>query len=320
VSGNVLQVVVAAVFDAEGRLLITQRGKQAHQGGLWELPGGKQDADESVCEALRRELLEEVGIHITTSNPVIQITHHYPDLTVCLHLWRVTECAGRATAREGQPLRWIALSELPNYPFPKANRALFQALSLPDAYLITPDLENNDINAFLKALERSLAAGIKLVQLRVKSLVGAEYEALAQQVVALCHRCGVKVLLNAHPDSLARVSADGVHLSQSLAAEFSERPVAAESLLAVSCHDEASLQQAELMEADFAVLSPVQQTTSHPEAKPLGWPEFQRWVTAANVPVYALGGLGQEDILMAQQHAAQGVAAISALWNGEINE
>jgi len=116
------------------------------------------------------------------------------------------------------------------------------------------------------------------------------------------------------------VSADGVHLSQSLAAEFSGRPVAAESLLAVSCHDEASLQQAELMEADFAVLSPVQQTQSHPEAKPLGWPEFQRWVTAANVPVYALGGLGQEDILMARQHAAQGVAAISALWNGEINE
>jgi len=319
VSGHVLQVVVAAVFDAEGRLLITQRGKQAHQGGLWELPGGKQEADESVFEALRRELLEEVGIRVISSAPLIQITHDYPDLTVCLHLWRVTEFAGSATACEGQPLRWIALSELPNYPFPKANRALFQALSLPDLYLITPDLKNNDTEAFLKSLEQSLISGIKLVQLRVKSLVGAEYEALAQQVVALCHRCGAKVLLNAHPDCLARVSADGVHLSQSLAAEFSARPVADESLLSVSCHDEISLRQAKLIAADFAVLSPVQQTQSHPEAKPLGWPEFQRWVMAASLPVYALGGLGRGDILTARQHAAQGVAAIRALW-GESNE
>jgi len=314
VSGKSLQVVVAAVFDLEGRLLITQRAEQAHQGGLWELPGGKQESGESFFAALQRELLEEVGIRITASVPLIQVTHHYPDLSVCLHLWRVTAFEGKAIGHEGQPLRWIALSELPNYPFPKANRALFQALSLPDLYLITPDLENNDINAFLKALEQSLAAGIKLVQLRVKSLVGAEYEALAQQVVELSHRWGAKVLLNAHPDILSRVQADGVHLSQGLAASFSQRPVDDEFLLAVSCHDEASLRQAELIGADFAVLSPVQQTQSHPEAEALGWSEFQRLVVAAGLPIYALGGVGREDILTAQRQGAQGVAAIRALW------
>ncbi|MDQ7075992.1 MAG: Nudix family hydrolase [Gammaproteobacteria bacterium] len=311
-SVKVVQVVLAAIFDAKGRLLITQRAKQAHQGGFWEFPGGKQEAGESLFSTLQRELLEEVGIRITASTPLINITHAYPDVTVCLNVWRVTAFEGVAHAREGQPLRWIELSELPKYSFPKANRAILQALLLPETYLITP--EPKDRAVFLSTLEQSLSTGIKLVQLRAKTLSARDYETLAQEVVSLCHRWGAKVLLNAPPDLLQRVAADGVHLSQRLAASFLQRPVARECLLAVSCHNEASLRQGSLIEADFSVLSPVQPTKSHLEAEPLGWGAFQDLVKQAALPVYALGGLSKTDVVAAQQRGGQGVAAIRALW------
>ncbi|MDQ7015082.1 MAG: Nudix family hydrolase [Gammaproteobacteria bacterium] len=311
-SVKVVQVVLAAIFDAKGRLLITRRAKQAHQGGFWELPGGKQETGETLFVALQRELQEEVGIRITASTPLINITHVYPDVTVCLNVWRVTAFEGEATAREGQPLRWIELSELPKYSFPKANRAILQALLLPETYLITP--EPTDRAVFLSTLEQSLSTGIKLVQLRAKNLSVLEYENLAQEVVSLCHRWGAKVLLNSPPDLLQRVAADGLHLSQRLAASFSQRPVADDCLLALSCHDETSLRQGSLIGADFAVLSPVQPTMSHPEAQPLGWPAFQALVKQAALPVYALGGLSKTDGVAAQQRGGQGVAAIRSLW------
>ncbi|MGD8588571.1 MAG: thiamine phosphate synthase, partial [Chromatiales bacterium] len=68
---------------------------------------------------------------------------------------------------------------------------------------------------------------------------------------------------------------------------------------------------------DYALLSPVQPTASHPGASPLGWQCFAQWVEAVNLPVYALGGLGLESLDRAKQSGAQGVAAISAWWGNQ---
>ncbi len=119
---------MGVILDIRGRVLIAQRPKTAHQGGLWEFPGGKVKADETVEQALIRELAEEIGITATTCTPWLQIYHAYDDKTVGLEVWRVTAWEGAARGCEGQPIRWVALGELENYPFPVANRPILLAL------------------------------------------------------------------------------------------------------------------------------------------------------------------------------------------------
>jgi 8-oxo-dGTP diphosphatase len=65
---------------------------------------------------------------------------------------------------------------------------------------------------------------------------------------------------------------------------------------------------------DFAVLGPVAATASHPGAKPLGWDGFAALRAGSALPLYAIGGLGADDLARARRQGAQGVAAIRALW------
>ena len=314
-TGSVVQVAAAVVFNDEGRVLITRRADDAHQGGLWEFPGGKLEPGEDARTALKRELMEEVGIHITAARPLIRVRHDYPDKSVRLDVWRVEGFSGEAHGREGQPMRWVSPETLAEHVFPAANLPIVRAVSLPSAYLITPDLGETPPADFLAHLERRLQAGIRLVQLRAKSLAESEYLQLAREAAALCHRHGARLLLNADAAMVAASGADGVHLSSGALRRCKARPLpAASGLVAASCHDADELAQASAIGADFALLSPVAATASHPDVEPLGWARFEALVEPLPFPVYALGGMGPENISTAWQHGAQGVAAIRALW------
>lgn len=124
-------LVVAAVIRRGGRILIARRAAHQHQGGLWEFPGGKVEPAEAVQAALVRELREELGITPTAFSPLIRIEHDYPDKSVCLDVWTVTDFAGEPLGREGQPLAWVTEDELPAHDFPAANRPIVTAARLP---------------------------------------------------------------------------------------------------------------------------------------------------------------------------------------------
>jgi len=123
-----VHVAVGIVADAAGAILITRRPNHVHQGGLWEFPGGKVEADETVAAALQRELHEELGIVVQTAEPWLQIRHAYPDKTVLLDVWRVTAWRGEPHGREGQPLRWASAMELADFVFPAADEAIIARL------------------------------------------------------------------------------------------------------------------------------------------------------------------------------------------------
>ena len=125
-----VHVAVGVIFNSQGQILIARRHDDAHQGGLWEFPGGKVESDESVCDALARELHEELGINIQTSSckPLIEIRHDYSDKVVLLDVWTVSEFDGEASGKEGQPLRWVDRSQLSGYDFPAANIAIIDAI------------------------------------------------------------------------------------------------------------------------------------------------------------------------------------------------
>ena len=123
-----VHVAVGVVLDEQRRVLISRRASAAHQGGLWEFPGGKVEPGESVERALARELREELGIGFATSQPLLLVPFNYGDKAVLLDVHLVTELEGKARGLEGQPLRWVTAEELARYEFPAANVPIVSAV------------------------------------------------------------------------------------------------------------------------------------------------------------------------------------------------
>ncbi len=314
-STPIIHVAAAVIRDDHGHILIALRPDHLHQGGLWEFPGGKLEAGEDARQALVRELAEELDIRVNRAHPLIRIPYRYPDREVLLDVWQVDRFSGTAHGREGQKIAWVSPEDLGQYRFPAANLPIVTAACLPSLYLITPEPgEPVHWPEFLERLDTCLAAGVRLVQFRAKQLGDKHYLQLASQVVERCKQFGAKLLLNASPDWVSRVGAHGVHLSGERLGTFSQRPLSDDFWVAASCHNPAELEQATRLEVDFAVVSAVAETSSHPGAAVLGWEGLHRLTEVSPFPVYALGGMSPLDTRTAWEHGAQGVALISALW------
>ena len=315
-----IEVAAGALLDTQGRVLLARRHDHAHQGGLWEFPGGKIDPDEEGPAALRRELDEEIGIEVVSSRPLIRVRHDYPDRRVLLDVWLVESWRGEPEAREGQALEWVTVEQLIERPMPAADRPIVNALRLPHLCLMTP-APDADRERFLAQLETALTGGVRLVVLRAPSLEVESYLELLTAAAGVCARHQTRLM--AHLGSGVSVQAalaagaDGVHLGAAELAAASARPAA--RWVSAACHDAVELHRAETIGCDFALLSPVCTTLSHPETTPLGWPAFRDLVETVNIPVYALGGLARHDCSIAWQAGAQGIAAIRSLWPAEVD-
>ena len=120
--------VAVGVIKKNNAIFICKRANEQHQGGLWEFPGGKVEANESVFAALKRELTEEVGITIHSSSQLMVIEHDYGDKCVKLDIHVVSNFSGEAHGAEGQPSEWVNISELTHYDFPAANAEIIEKL------------------------------------------------------------------------------------------------------------------------------------------------------------------------------------------------
>lgn len=125
---EVVTVAVGIVKDAQGRVLVSRRAVDAHQGGLWEFPGGKVEPGEEIEVALVREFREELGVEVLASEALMLIEHDYGDKQVRLDVRRVTRWQGEARGLEGQPLAWQLPEELRDWPFPAANAPILTRL------------------------------------------------------------------------------------------------------------------------------------------------------------------------------------------------
>jgi 8-oxo-dGTP diphosphatase len=123
-------VAVGVIQNAAQEVLIAKRPSHLHQGDLWEFPGGKVEENETVLQALKRELQEEINIEVQTAMPFMQVTHDYGDKQVLLDVWLVTTFLGDPQGMEGQPLCWVSSSTLAHYHFPAANQAIIEKLIL----------------------------------------------------------------------------------------------------------------------------------------------------------------------------------------------
>jgi mutator protein MutT len=120
--------VVAAVIERDGSILITRRGAGAHLGGLWEFPGGKAESGESLEQAVRREIREELGVDIGVEAAIGTVAWQYPDKHVSIAFFRCV-LHGEPRPLEGQEMMWVARGDLGSYEFPPADAELIARLT-----------------------------------------------------------------------------------------------------------------------------------------------------------------------------------------------
>ena len=324
-STKIVEVAVAILQKPDGSFLLAQRPPGKEYAGYWEFPGGKVEAGETPRDALVRELREELGIEVTTAYPWLLRIFTYPHATVRLNFFRVTAWKGEPHPHEGQQFAWQAsptltlprgergqiVGNISVAPVLPANTTVLRALQLPTLYAISNATELGT-EVFLERLQLALHKGLRLIQLREKGWARADLRELAVRTVEMAHAAGARVLLNEDIALAKEVGADGVQLTGAQLAACETRPDVA--LCAASCHNLEELQRAAALELDFVLLSPVLPTKSHPGAAHLGWETFANITKSSAIPVYALGGLQQEDMQTAWQHGAHGIALLRQAW------
>lgn len=303
-------MVAAVIADTHGRLLLASRPPGREHAGLWEFPGGKVEPGETNANALARELREELGVELASSEALISVPQRQPQRMLWLHALRC-RVRGEPRALDGQQLRWRHAEAMDPRAMPPADRPILAALHEPDALWITPaqPLSPQGLHALLVD---AAARGCEQLLLRQPQAALEELQALAQTAGPLAAALGVQLVLGARSREALALAAEfglGAQLAGSLLAQLDAGP-AGLVRLGASCHDEAGLARAVALGCDYATLSPVLQTATHPGALPLGWAGFSARRACCSLPVYALGGLGPGDLAQARAAGAQGIAGI----------
>lgn len=315
-----IHVAVGVILDARGQVLVARRAEQQHLGGLWEFPGGKLEAGENVQQALYRELKEELAIEVQQSHPLCRIEHNYPGKSVLLDVWIVDRFSGEPTGVEQQPLRWLTTAQLDPAQFPPANRLIIRRLQLRDRIAI--------INVPDSSADALQLPGDTLVRLRCQHKGQySDYLTAAQATLSTLPGATAGVMIDLsttqiagdgliHQELCDLAGIKGLHAHSGLLATLTTRPVPEHLLFGVSCHTGEDLAQAQALDADYALLSPVLATASHPDDLPLGWDKFAELAAASSVPVYALGGMSAPDLAIARARGGRGIAGISLFSSG----
>lgn len=122
------KVIGVAVIWKDQRILIDRRKPEGLLGGLWEFPGGKLEPGETIEECIQREIREELAIEIEVGEQLIVVDHTYTHFRVTLNVHHCQYVAGEPQAIECDEIRWVSVNELSDYPFPKANIKIIEAL------------------------------------------------------------------------------------------------------------------------------------------------------------------------------------------------
>ena len=186
-------------------------------------------------------------------------------------------------------------------------------MDLPKIYPITP--ETDIFEKLLTAITGSASNNFSVFQYRRKNLDESRVEEELDLLEPITTESNISVIINSYHRSNLISRFSGLHLNGIDLKDSKKRPVEKNKFFGISCHDEEEIKKAEILDADYIFLSPVNKTSSHQNQKPLGWKKFSELTKETNLPVYALGGLEKEDLLKAERNGAYGIAGISKFWS-----
>jgi len=309
-------------LDAETCVLLSQRRPGKHLAGCWEFPGGRVEPDEDQETALKRELAEELGITVHAAERWCSLNHRYPEKTVSLSIYRVTDWSGVVSGLEGQPIEWVPWSQVSERPMPPADQALLKLFGLAPCYLMDASVAHDQSPAYslanwrekLATIERTPFAGTPwLVQWSGRQGDTSDEAAdLGRTALEYAQHAGHICLVDGTPDWAKRLGADGVTLSQSQGMALTQRPEGL-AWAAMVCNDSDSLKHATSLGLDFALLSPLRISQADPTNRPSGGEAFGALLEQAGLPVIALGGLTLDDLAWVRSLGGFGVASRSCL-------
>jgi 8-oxo-dGTP diphosphatase len=308
---TIVRVAAAVITRPDGYVLLAQRPIGKPYAGYWEFPGGKLEPGESAVDALARELKEELGITVTHAVPWIAQEFVYPHAHVELDFFRVLGWTGEPFGHDGQAFAWQKPGAFEVAPLLPANTRVLSALTLPPVCGVTNAGDIGE-DQFLARAERALIGGLRLIQLREKDWPVARRDAFAARLLPLAARFGARVLLNGSVEDARRGGFAGVHWPAATLTAATSRPRGL--LVAASCHSRSELAHAAALDIDFAFVGPVQPTATHPGSPTLDWDGFAACIEATRVPVYAIGGLTHDDLAIAIDRGAHGIALRRAAW------
>lgn len=128
------RIVVGGILWRKATFLAAQRPEGRAHAGLWEFPGGKVEPGETLEAALIRELHEELSLIVPDAHSCRfwrTVTHEYPQQSVVLHFFHITDFTGEPASNEGQAFRWVTPAEARELPFLEADRPLLDDLVSP---------------------------------------------------------------------------------------------------------------------------------------------------------------------------------------------
>lgn len=123
-------VTAGLIQDKRGRLLIVQRPPSGLLGGLWKFPGGAREPRESLENALKRTVREELGIRVDIQKALTAVKHAYTHFRITLHAYQCRLNGGRPKALGCQAWQWTPPSDLARFPFSKADRKIMEAMGI----------------------------------------------------------------------------------------------------------------------------------------------------------------------------------------------
>jgi len=121
-------VAVGLVFMGE-KLLIDKRKPEGLLGGMWELPGGKKQKNETLKQTVAREIAEETGITVAVGKRLCAVRHAYSHFRITIHAFCCDYAGGTAKPLGCAAVKWVAPTELKKYAFPAATKKVFSYLS-----------------------------------------------------------------------------------------------------------------------------------------------------------------------------------------------
>ena len=121
-------IVTAAVIQRDGKILLAKRPANGLLGGMWEFPGGKLEAGESLPEGLQREIREELAAEIRVGEPFGIYQHAYTHFHITLHAFLCQLADGEPRPLEAEEIKWLTVAELGEYPMGKVDRQIARRL------------------------------------------------------------------------------------------------------------------------------------------------------------------------------------------------
>jgi 8-oxo-dGTP diphosphatase len=187
--------------------------------------------------------------------------------------------------------------------------------NLPEVYMITND-DFDDTETLINKVELQLKMGIKFVQLRIKKNKKDGYAFYANELFKLCNKYSAKLILNHSLKSFPNLDCFGVHITSNELMEIQSIPDELRKKYTVSSpiHNEQELERANQLKLDFAIMTPIQKSISHPHVPYIGWKESEMLLKKSDIPLYAAGGMSVNDLQKVKALGFVGIACLGSLW------